>query len=182
MATWKIDPAHTNAGFAVKHMMFTTVRGKFNEVEGFITFDPANPGAASVEAHVKANSVFTGVNDRDNHLRSADFFDAPTYENITFKSTRVESATPTKARVIGDLTIHGVTKEVALDVEYQGTGKNPWGMTVAGFSATATINREDFGLKYNQVLEAGGVLVGREVKLELEVQAVAVPEAETAAS
>src|SRR5687767_10746863 len=101
MASWKIDTAHTTAGFSVKHMMFTTVRGKFNEVDGIINFDPQNPGAASVEAHVKANSIFTGVGDRDNHLRGTDFFDAPSYADITFKSTRVENATPTKARVIG---------------------------------------------------------------------------------
>jgi polyisoprenoid-binding protein YceI len=182
MATWKIDAAHTTAGFAVKHMMFTTVRGKFNEVEGSITFDPANPGAASVDASVNAASVFTGVGDRDNHLKGADFFDAPNHEKITFKSTGVKNATPEKATVVGNLTIRGVTKEVALTVEYLGTGKNPWGATVAGFNAAATINREDFGLTWNQALEAGGILVGRDVKLELDVQAVLVTETETAAS
>lgn len=182
MATWKIDAAHTTAGFSVKHMMFTTVRGKFNEVDGVITFDPANPAAASVEAHVKSASVFTGVADRDNHLKGADFFDAENHPAITFKSTSVQSATATKATVLGDLTIRGTTKQVTMEVEYLGTGKNPWGATVAGFNATTTINREDFGLTWNQALEAGGILVGRDVKLELDVQAVFVPESETVAS
>ena len=182
MATWKIDPTHTTAGFSVKHMMFTTVRGKFNEVDGTITFDPQNPGSASVDAHVRSSSVFTGVADRDNHLRGADFFDADNHPAITFKSTGVQSATPTKATVVGDLTIRGTTKQVTMDVEYLGTGKNPWGATVAGFTATTTINREEFGLTWNQALEAGGILVGRDVKLELDVQAALVPESESVAS
>lgn len=171
MSTWKIDAGHTTAGFSVKHMMFTTVRGKFSEVEGTITFDPANPSAASVDASVKVASVFTGVADRDNHLKSPDFFDAANHPDITFKSTSVKAASAEKATVVGNLTIRGVTKEVTLEVEFLGSGKNPWGATVAGFNATTTINREDFGLTWNQALEAGGILVGRDVKLELDVQA-----------
>jgi polyisoprenoid-binding protein YceI len=178
MATWKIDTTHTSAGFGVKHMMFTTVRGKFNEVDGTISFDPENPTAASVDASVNVASITTGLADRDNHLRSADFFDAEAHPHITFKSKRVESGSSTKAKVVGDLTIRGTTKEVTMEVEYLGSGKNPWGMTVAGFQATTTINREDFGLTWNQALETGGILVGREVKLELDIEAA--QQAETA--
>lgn len=176
MAKWNIDNTHTSANFVVKHMMFTNVRGAFKEIEGTIEFDPANPTAASVEAKISTASVDTGVADRDNHLRSADFFDAANYPYITFTSKSVKAANATNASVVGDLTIRGVTKEVTLEVEFSGAGKNPWGMQVAGFAGKTTINREDFGLTWNQVLEAGGVLVGKDIKIEIEAQAVLVTE------
>lgn len=172
MATWNIDKAHSAADFVVKHMMFATVRGTFRDMEGVIEFDPANPGAARVEAKIVANSVSTGVNDRDNHLRSPDFFDVANYPYITFSSKGVAAADATHATITGDLTIRNVTREVTLHVEFLGAGNNPWGMQVAGFSATTSINREDFGLTWNQVLETGGVLVGKEIKIELDVQAI----------
>jgi polyisoprenoid-binding protein YceI len=169
---WNIDPTHTNADFVVKHMMFSSVRGTFKDVKGVIEFDPNNPGAARVDASVGAESVTTGTTDRDNHLRSADFFDVANHPVLTLKSKRVEAASANEAQVVVDLTIRGVTREVMFKVEFLGTSKNPWGMQVAGFTASARINREDFGLMWNQVLEAGGVLVSKEVKLELEVQAI----------
>jgi polyisoprenoid-binding protein YceI len=177
---WNIDPTHTNADFVAKHMMFTSVRGTFKDVKGVIEFDPANPAAASVDATVAVASVNTGTPDRDNHLRSADFFDAENHPFLTLKSKRVEAASATNAKVIVDLTIRGITHEVAFDVEFLGTNKNPWGMQVAGFTARAKVNREDYNLLWNQVLEAGGVLVGKEVKLELEVQAVLAAETQPA--
>ncbi len=180
MATWNIDTAHTSADFVVKHMMITTVRGTFENVTGTISFDPENPAAATVEAKIEATTVSTGVNDRDNHLRSADFFDVANHPYITFVSKQVAAANATTAKLVGDLTMRGVTKEVTLDVEFTGTGKNPWGMQVAGFSATTKVNREDFGLMWNQALEAGGVLVSKEVKIELDVQAILVTEAQPA--
>lgn len=180
MATWNIDTAHTSADFVVKHMMITTVRGTFDNVSGTINFDPENPSAAAVEAKIEAKSISTGVADRDNHLRSADFFDVENYPYLTFTSKRVSAADATNAKVVGDLTIRGVTKEVTLDVEFGGSGVNPWGMHVAGFSATTKINREDFGLTWNQALEAGGVLVGKEIKIELNVEAILVTETQPA--
>ncbi|MDX1993282.1 MAG: YceI family protein [bacterium] len=181
MATWKIDSAHSNANFVVRHMMITNVRGSFKEVSGTIEYDPANPAAASVEATINAASIETGVADRDNHLRSADFFDVANTPNITFKSTNVEPTGEGTAKVTGDLTIRDVTRPVTLDVEFTGQSANPWTKAAtAGFSATGKINREEFGLTWNQALEAGGWLVGKDIKLELDVEAVQVVEAETA--
>jgi polyisoprenoid-binding protein YceI len=177
MTTWNFDPAHSNADFAVRHMMITTVRGGFKEVSGALEFDPENPADAVVEATIKASSIWTGVADRDAHLRSADFLDAENYPDITFKSTGVEASSDTAAQVTGDLTIRGVTKPVTLDVTLLGRAANPWsGAETLGFSATAKINREDFGLTWNQTLETGGVLVGKEITLSLDVEAVAVSE------
>jgi polyisoprenoid-binding protein YceI len=172
MPVWNIDPNHTNAEFVARHMMVTNVRGKFTDVSGSIHFDPANPTATSVEVTLSAASITTGAVDRDNHLRSPDFFDVEKYPHLTFRSTRVESTGKNTARLTGDLTIRDVTRSVTLDVEFVGTGKNPWGMTVAGFEASTRINREDFGLTWNVALEAGGVLVGKEIRIELVVQAI----------
>ncbi|MCU0511443.1 MAG: YceI family protein [Anaerolineae bacterium] len=171
MATWNLDTAHTSADFAVKHMMFATVRGSFSGISGVIHFDPANPAAAAVEATIPAASISTGMADRDNHLRSPDFLDVANHASITFKSKAVQAADASHATVLGDLTIRGVTREVTMEVDFLGTSKNPWGQQVAGFAGRTTINREDFGLTWNQVLEAGGVLVGKEIKIELNVEA-----------
>lgn len=180
MAQWKFDPAHTSVSFAVRHMMVSTVRGQFQGATGHIDFDPENPAASSVEATIDAASISTGVADRDNHLRSGDFFDAANYPAITFRSTRVETTSETTARIVGDLTIRNVTRPVVLNVEYHGQNKSLYGDMRAGFTATTKINREDFGLTWNMALEAGGVLVGKEISIELDVQAILETEAVTA--
>lgn len=181
--TWNLDATHSTLGFSVKHMMFTTVRGSFSQVEGTVSFDPSSPEASSVEVTIPTASIDTGVADRDGHLRSADFFDVESHPAITFRSTRVEGK-PAKEgdafKVAGELTIRGVTREVVLDARFEGTGTDPWGNTRSGFSASTAIDRREFGLTWNQALEAGGVLVGTEVKIELHVQAVAAAEAAVA--
>lgn len=180
MAQWNLDPAHTQANFNVRHMMVTTVRGNLGSVNGTITFEPDTPAISAVEATINVASINTGAEDRDNHLRSGDFFDVENYPNIVFKSTNVEVLSDNEANVTGDLTIRDVTKPVTLKVEYLGSGKSPFGDTRAGFEATGTINREDFGLTWNQALESGGVLVGKDVKISLDVQGVLVTEEATA--
>lgn len=180
MAKWNIDVAHTGINFSVRHMMVSTVRGSFQNFNGTIEFDPANPAAGSVEVSIDVNSINTGANDRDNHLRSADFFDVANHPNITFKSTKVEVKGDNVGKIYGDLTIHGVTRPVVLETEFAGQGTNPWGAQVIGFNATTKINREDFGLTWNVALETGGVLVGKEIKIELDVEAALVVEPVTA--
>jgi polyisoprenoid-binding protein YceI len=177
MAQWNIDNAHSAADFTVRHMMVTNVRGTFGELSAVINFDPANLAEASVEATINVASINTGVEDRDNHLRSADFFEVEKYPNITFKSTSSEITGENSAKVTGDLTIRDVTKSVTLDVEFLGQVASPYGDTRAGFEANVKINREDFGLTWNQALEAGGVLVGKDVKISLDIEAVLVAEA-----
>lgn len=178
MAKWQLDTTHSTVGFSVKHMMITTVRGSFNEFSGVIDFDPNNKAAAHVDVTIQAGSIDTRVADRDAHLRSADFFNVEQYPTITFKSLGVDLQGDTVAKVTGNLTIAGVTKQVTLDVEYLGENVNPWGQNVIGFEASVKINREEFGLTWNQALETGGFLVSKDVKIELEVQAA--PVAETA--
>ena len=173
--SWQIDPAHSSVEFAVKHMMFTTVRGRFKDVQGTIEVDEQNPDRSTVNVEIGAASIDTGVADRDGHLRSADFLDVENHPFLTFRSKRVEGAMKKegdKFRVTGDLTIRGTTMEVTLDAVYEGTGKDPWGGTRGGARATVTIDRRDWGLKWNQALETGGILVANEVRIEIEVQAV----------
>lgn len=172
---WQIDAAHSSVEFAVKHMMFTTVRGRFKDVKGTITLEGQDPNHARVEVEIGAASIDTGSADRDAHLRSADFLDVETYPTITFRSSRVEGAARNEGdrfRTVGDLTIRGTTVEVTLDCRYEGSGKDPWGGTRAGIRVTGIIDRRDWGLKWNQALETGGILVANELKIELEVQAV----------
>lgn len=178
MAKWTFDLAHTSADFSARHMMITTVRGGFKNVTGGIDFDPAHPENASVEAVIDTTSMTsTGVVDRDNHLKSPDFLDIAVYPTITFKSTKVEaSADGTSAKVTGDLTIKDVTRPVTLDVEYLGQVNSPFGDVRAGFAGSTKINREDFGLTWNMALEAGGWLVGKDITINLEVEAIKVPE------
>ena len=168
--TWTIDPAHSVVEFAVKHMMFTTAKGRFEDFAGTIQYDPQNPAASSVEVVIQTASISTNTEDRDAHLRSADFFDVEQYPTATFRSTRVE-ADGDDLVVHGDLTIKDVTNPVTLKAEYQGSGVNPWGVEVAGFEARGTFSRKDFGLTWNQALESGGVLVSDEVKINLDIQA-----------
>ncbi|HEX8254606.1 MAG TPA: YceI family protein [Thermoanaerobaculia bacterium] len=173
--TWQIDAAHSSVEFAVKHMMFTTVRGRFKDVKGTIVADEANPDQSTVEVEIAAASIDTGSPDRDAHLRSADFLDVENHPTLTFRSKRVEGAMKKEGdtfKVIGDLTIRGTAMEVTLEAQYEGTGKDPWGGTRSGSRANARIDRRDWGLKWNQALETGGILVANEVRIEVEVQAV----------
>jgi polyisoprenoid-binding protein YceI len=176
MATWKIDSAHANAEFATRHMMVAVVRGGFKNVTGTIEFDPANPEASSVEANIDATTIYSGLVDRDNHLRSADFLDIENYPTITFKSTKVEPTGDNEAKVTGNLTIRGVTRPVVIKAEFLGSVTTPFGDQRVGFSGTTNINREDFGLTWNMAIEAGGVLVGKDVRISLDVEAIKVVE------
>jgi polyisoprenoid-binding protein YceI len=169
---WLIDDVHTHIGFSVKHMMVTTVRGQFRKYSGTLELDTEDFTRSKFRGEIDVASIDTGVAQRDDHLRNNDFFDAPNHPKITFESTRIEKKEEGEFVVHGDLTIRGVTKEVALEVEFHGTSKNPWGKTVAGFSARGTVNRKDFGVNFNALLETGGVAVGEKVKLELDVEAV----------
>lgn len=172
---WKIDPAHTAVELSVKHMMFTRVHGRFTDVEGMLDIDDDAPERASVSVRIPAASIDTGVEDRDNHLRSGDFLDVDAYPDIRFESKSVEGAIAREGdsfQVSGDLTIRGVTREVTIDVTYQGRGKDPWGNQRAGFEGSTEIDRRDWGLEWNQALETGGILVGNIVKIQLGVQAV----------
>lgn len=168
---WTIDPAHSVLEFAVKHMMFTTAKGRFQDFSGTITFDEQNVRNSRVEVTIQTGSLNTNADDRDAHLRSEDFFAVEQYPEATFRSTKVEPSGGNDFTIVGDLTIKGVTQEVTLDATFQGTGTNPWGQQVAGFEARGSFNRKDFGLNWNQALESGGVLVSDEVKLSLDVQA-----------
>jgi polyisoprenoid-binding protein YceI len=170
--TWQIDPAHTNVEFTVRHMMISNVKGQFQKTSGTITTNGSDPASATIDATIDASSVDTRVEKRDMHLKSPDFLDVAKYPTITFKSTKVEAAGPNKWKVTGDLTLHGVTKPVVLDVESSGAPINVMGNMRAGASATTKINRSDFGLTWNKALEAGGVMVGDEVAISIDVEAV----------
>ena len=170
---WLIDDTHTHIGFSVKHMMVATVRGKFTKYRGTVNVDPKDFARSTFEGEVDVASIDTGNSQRDDHLRTGDFFDAPNHPTIRFKSTSVEPKGDGEFLVHGDITIRGVTKPIALEVEFHGVSKNPWGKTVSGLSARGTLNRKDFGVNYNAVLEAGGVAVGEKVKLELEAELIA---------
>ena len=166
-----IDNAHSEAVFQVRHLI-TKVRGRFTSFEGTFEHNDANPELSCVEFSIKAASVDTGVADRDGHLRSPDFFDIDNHPLITFKSTRV-TGSGSQLQVTGVLTIRGVSKEITLPVSYLGSAKDPWGNQRAGFETEVTLNRKDFGLNWNAALEAGGFLVGDEVKVSLSVQGIA---------
>lgn len=168
--TWKIDPAHSQVEFAVRHLMITTVRGRFTDVSGTVVTDDADSAIAEVEVTINVNSIDTREAQRDAHLKSADFFDAEKYPAITFKGTRVTDVRGSQFTLAGDLTIHGVTREVALDVTSEGRARDPWGGERAGYSATTKINRSDFGLTWNQALETGGFVVGDEIKISLDLE------------
>ncbi|SRR6266498_2532788 len=169
--TWTIDPSHTHVEFSVRHMMVSTVKGRFPAVSGTITLDDANLSRSTVDVDIAAASVNTHDEQRDAHLRSADFFDAEVFPTLAFRSTQVEPLGEDRARVSGELTIKDVTRPVVLEAELNGRGTNPWGKQVIGFSAHTSINRKDFGLNWNVALEAGGVLVSDTIKINLEVEA-----------
>ena len=172
---YEIDPAHSNLQFSVRHLMMSNVRGTFTGVQGTVRFDPANPSSAAIEASVDVASVNTNDQARDGHLKSGDFFDAEKYPKITFRSTKVDKQGDSGFTVLGDLTLHGVTKPVTLQVEeVSGEAKDPWGKTRFGASAKTKIKRSDFGLTWNAALETGGVMVGDDVKLDFELEFVKV--------
>lgn len=169
---WEIDSSHSGVHFSVRHMVVAKVRGQFARWTGSILAEDGDLGRASANVVIDASSIDTGVADRDTHLKSPDFFDVANYPEITFESTRVEKESDEALRVTGDLTIRGVTREVVLEVEYAGRTKDPWGNERAGFTAKTAIDRKDFGLTWNQLLEAGGVMVGDRIAIEIEVEAV----------
>jgi polyisoprenoid-binding protein YceI len=171
VTTWAIDPAHSVVELAVKHMMFSTVKGRFASVAGTIVLDETDRAASSVSAEIDAASIDTGEPQRDGHLRSADFLDVEHFSTITFRSTAVVPRGGSRFILVGDLTIRGVTREAAFEAELVGKGTDPWGGQRIGFAATTTLNRKEFGLTWNQALEAGGVLVSDQIKVSLEIQA-----------
>ena len=169
--TWKIDPSHTNVEFSAKHLMITTVRGRIADLEGTIVADEQNPANSKVEVTLKAASLDTRIEQRDQHLRSADFLDVENFPNITFRSKRIEGGRE-EFKLYGDLTIRGTTKEVVLDVTFEGKQKDPWGGERVGFTARGKLDRREFGLTWNQALETGGVMVSNDIRLNIDVQAV----------
>ncbi len=171
--TWNIDPVHTTAEFKVRHMMITNVKGQFTGVTGVLTLDEQDITKSHVEASIDAASINTREPDRDTHLKSADFLDVEKFPTLTFASTRVTRTGEGEVEVEGDLTIHGVTRKVEFFVEGPTPpGKDPWGNTRIGWTATTKINRKDFGLTWNAALETGGILVGDEVTITFDVEAI----------
>jgi polyisoprenoid-binding protein YceI len=168
--TYTLDPAHTQISFKVKHLGITTVTGKFDRFSGTFEFDPKNIEAGSTSVSIDVSSVDTGIEARDNHLRTSDFFDVENHPLITFKSAKIRNVKDDKFQIIGDLTIRGVTKPVTLDVEFDGTATDPGGTEKAAFTATTEIDRMDFGVSWNKVLDAGGLVASKEVKIILEVE------------
>ena len=176
--TWQIDPKHSSAQFAVTHLMISTVRGEFHQVNGTVVIDDADISRSLVNVTIDASTVDTREPDRDKHLMSPDFFDVAKYPTMTFKSTRVEPAAPGRLKVTGDLTIRGVTKQVVLEVTAPKPAiKDPWGLQRTGVSGSAKINRQDFGVAWNKSLDAGGVVVGDDVNITLDVEMVVPPAA-----
>jgi polyisoprenoid-binding protein YceI len=180
MAKWFFEPGHTAAEFRVRHMMVTWVRGHFKDIHGTLEFDPANPRASSVEATIDARGIWTGEPDRDAHLRTADFLDVERYPAITFKGGEVECVSEHDYLLTGDLTIRGVTRTLAFDVRYLGQWQTPWWedgvdkgpKTRAGFVAKTSINRYDFGVSWNGTLDRGGIVVGNNVEITIDVEAI----------
>jgi polyisoprenoid-binding protein YceI len=172
ITTWNVDPTHAELGFAVRHLMISTVRGRFGAVTGTVQVDEDNPSKSKIDVAIDVNSIDTRQEMRDNHLRSADFFDVANHPSLHFVSKKIDGDVSDDFKVVGDLTIRGTTREVTLDVTLQGRGKDPWGNERAGFEAKGKINRADFGLNWNQALEAGGVVVGDEVKISIDVELI----------
>jgi polyisoprenoid-binding protein YceI len=173
MTTYSIDTSHSDVNFSVRHMVFAKVRGSFTKWTAELTFDPADPSRSSLTVTIDVSSIHTREAQRDAHLKSADFLDAEKFPTITYKSRKVEPAGDKKYTVSGDLTIHGVAKPVTLAVEELGGGKDPWGNQRIAFTARTKIDRGEFGLKWNQALETGGVLVGEHIDIEADVEVVA---------
>jgi polyisoprenoid-binding protein YceI len=172
MTKWIIDPDHSGAAFSVRHMMIANIRGQFCKVGGTVYFDPLNITNASIELSIDASSIFTGIRKRDDHLKSADFFDVDKYPAISFTSTRIHSVNGSKAQVTGDLTIHGITRQITVSVEFSGPVNDPLGDgSSMGFAVSAIINREDYGIMWNQPMANNGIMVSREVQLFIDLEA-----------
>ena len=173
---WNIDGSHSTAEFAVRHLMITNVKGRFGTLSGTVDYDPEKPEASQIDVTIDATSIDTRDEKRDAHLRSPDFFDAQRFPQITFRSARIEGNPPKKEgdrfRLVGDLVIRDTSMDVVLDCEYAGRGTDPWGKTRAGFSFSTELDRREWGLKWNQAIETGGVLVANKVRVEGEVQFV----------
>jgi polyisoprenoid-binding protein YceI len=180
--SWKIDPAHSNITFSVRHMMISNVHGRFENFNGSVEGDEADPTNARIEVQIDAASINTKEPQRDGHLKSPDFFNAEKFPYITFKSFRIERLAEHKMRLHGDLTIREVTQPVVLDVEYAGMAKSPWGSTSAGFTASTQINRKDWGLEWNVALETGGWLVGDMININIELELIKQPELQAVAN
>ncbi len=174
---WQIDPVHSCIHFSIRHMVVSRIHGRFTKWGGTIQLDDQNPAASQVEVHIDASSIDTNDANRDGHLKADSFFDVAKYPEITFKSTKVEATGKDQFRVTGDLTLRGVTKPVTLDVEHGGSVKDPWGNQRGGFSVKGTINRNDFGVSFNAVLEAGGVALGDKVDFSIDIEATKVMQA-----
>jgi polyisoprenoid-binding protein YceI len=171
-STWQLDASHSSIGFSVKHLMIATVKGSFGTFEASLTGDEGNLSKAQVSAKIETASIDTANEQRDGHLRSPDFFDAENFPAITFVGKRIVGDAFGDFKIVGDLTIRGVTKEITLDATFEGRAKDPWGNSRLGYTAKGKINRTDFGLTWNQALEAGGVLVSEEVKISVEASFV----------
>lgn len=174
---WEFDPVHSSAEFAVKHLMVSTVTGRFKSLRGRILLDEPAIERSSIEAEIDVASVDTGTAERDNHLRSADFFDAASHPRILFRSKAIHLEDKESGTIEGEVTIHGVTRPVTLAVAYDGEIRDPWGNRRRGYTATATLYRKDFGMTWNQILDTGGVLVGDKIKVTLNIEAVSKPDA-----
>ena len=169
---WDIDGSHSVAAFSVRHLMISNVRGEFSGIKGSVNLDDKDISKSTIEATIDATTINTHEEKRDGHLKSPDFFDVAKYPTLSFKSKKVEKAGKDKYKVLGDLTIHGVTKPVTLNVEASAEQKDPWGNIKRGFEATTKINRKDFGLGWNKALETGGVVVGEEVTITIDIEAM----------
>lgn len=175
---WQVDYAHSTISFWARHMMISKVRGTFNKFSAEINFDENTPENTTVFVEIDADSIQTRNEQRDGHLKSPDFLNIAQYPTLTFRGKRVERINDTRGKLVGDLTIRNITREVTLDINYFGVSKSPWGTTSAGFAAEAVINRHDWGASWNQVLETGGVLVSDQVHIDIELELVKVAEAE----
>ncbi|MFI5279374.1 MAG: YceI family protein [Gemmatimonadales bacterium] len=170
LAPWQLDPAHTEVEFSVRHLMISNVKGRFGKVAGSIVYDQQARKMVSLGVDIETASVDTRVEPRDQHLRSADFFDAEKHPKMVFKGRRIQGDVNDAFKLVGDLTIRGTTREVTLDVTLEGSGNDPWGNERRGYSATGKIDRRDFGLTWNQAIEAGGIAVGNEVKIVINTE------------
>lgn len=171
MAKYVVDPTHSSIGFQAKHMMISKVKGHFDRFNSELDINPEDLSGGSIQFEVEIASINTNNEDRDNHLRSADFFDAETHPTMKFVATDIKEVDDDEYKITGDLSIRGVTKPVTFDAEYNGKGTNPWGVEVVAFEADGKINRKDFGLNWNSALETGGVLVGDDIKIHIEIEA-----------
>jgi polyisoprenoid-binding protein YceI len=170
-SVYALDPTHTTVEFVVRHLMITKVRGRFTAFDGHVELEPGNDLPAAISATIDASSIDTREDQRDTHLRSADFLEVEKYPNLTFASTRIYG-TPDDFMIDGKLTIHGVTRDVSLAATFEGRAGDPWGGSRVGYTASTTINRKDYGLTWNMAIETGGVVVGDEVRIELNVEAI----------